>query len=97
MAKAKVQKEPKNSKSHLKARLEYLNQAARHLFSTTPAKGATKSTINNIELQSDCDIDPSQSYPVSKQGECGPLVNLSRIVSEAIILQTLRYPASPWR
>ncbi|KAJ5729734.1 uncharacterized protein N7483_004242 [Penicillium malachiteum] len=101
MAKAKVQKEPKNSKSHLKARLDYLNQAAQYLFSTTPAKDATKSTINNIELQANsrgCDIDPSQGCAVPKQGDCAPLVNLSRMCASqmrGVSLKTLtRLPVS---
>ncbi|KAJ5100688.1 hypothetical protein N7456_006740 [Penicillium angulare] len=93
MVKAKAPKEGKNSKSHLKARLEYLDQAARYLHQSTSTtteeqntnslNGGDKSTNNGNESLLKVAAQPKDTRP---------LMNLSRVFAShmrGVSLKTL--------
>lgn len=95
MAKARVQKEAKNAKSHLKARMDYLQQAAKYLQDVHLQKRtvAGTNTINpqmkiaNIEISEHQTISTASSSKdvdmvhatISQSSTMKPLTNLSRV------------------
>ncbi|KAJ5699035.1 hypothetical protein N7462_001040 [Penicillium macrosclerotiorum] len=94
MAKVRAPKEAKNSKSHLRARLEYLQQAANflqnaHLQRTTAADLSTKycnAAMNHEateqvapQITSEREDVKSASNPTSQHSIQKPLTNISRV------------------
>jgi ribonuclease P protein subunit RPR2 len=95
MAKVRVQKEAKNAKSHLKARMDYLQQAARYLqdvhLQDRAAAGTNtinpQTTITNIENPKHQTISSASSSKnvdmaqatISQSTTTKPLTNLSRV------------------
>lgn len=96
MAKARVHKEAKNAKSHLKARMDYLQQAARFLQgiqlqgTATPANTIIPQTTqpNNEASEQqkvsstslNKDVDMVQA-PFNSRATKKPLANLSRVLT----------------
>lgn len=94
MAKAKAQKEAKNAKSHLKARLDFLRRAAEYLHNTAinsdRAKNATTDSASDINTGASTeqrttpatDIDDDPKTTTATRSQCitrKPLTNLARM------------------
>jgi ribonuclease P protein subunit RPR2 len=95
MAKVRVQKEAKNAKSHLKARMDYLQHAARYLQgihlqgraavgTNTITPQTTLASIENSEQQMISNTSPSKDVDMvepsaSQKATKKPLTNLSRV------------------
>lgn len=77
MAKARAQKESKNSKSHLKVRQNFLNQSANYLQSSFIQHGAN----NAAQKPQSTSLDPTKPGRATADPHSAkkPLTNLSRV------------------
>ena len=102
MPKSKAPKESKNSKSHLKARLEFLDHAARYMYNCTLPKGTSRANtcssnddINPHSVEERMDTSPDGVFQPPKGGSS---ISLSRMYASQMrgaSLKTLtRLPVS---
>ncbi|KAJ5110102.1 hypothetical protein N7532_002747 [Penicillium argentinense] len=85
MAKAKGQKNAKNAKSHLKARMNFLDKAARHLQTAMQTNAAENTTSDLCDEEMQQPTSQRTNAPDTKsakghqQSTTRPLTNLSRV------------------
>jgi ribonuclease P protein subunit RPR2 len=78
MAKARVQKEAKNAKSHLKARMDYLQQAARYLQGVH-LQGRAAAESNTVNPQTTLANNENPAQRATSSSALSKDVNMSQI------------------
>lgn len=82
MPKAKAQKEAKNAKTHLKARLEYLQRAAEYLHNTAVDSDRAKTPIVQGNNASDGNTGPTVEPPLTQSTEISNGIKPTTVIKD---------------